>query len=333
MVFPQRLKDAIADEIAHAGASHLVDATEELSKRYRDPSRFDGSSPKKKRFMTSAAHRSAYLVTRMPATYAAVYHVMREIQARMPQINLYTLLDLGAGPGTVMWAMAEIFPSLQKVVLVEQDAELMAIGRRLAKNAGCSAIRTATWQASDLREFGAGSYDLVTLSYALGELSEQSLPTLIKKCWQAADKAMVIIEPGTMPGFARIRAARQELIALGGHVVAPCPHSNTCPMPENDWCHFAERLERSRQHRQAKEGTLTYEDEKFSYVVVVKSPVKECSARVLRHPLKRPGHVCLSLCTEDGLQQVTVSKKQKELYQIARKTEWGDAYERGDKEE
>lgn len=329
MVFPQRLKEAIAEELAQVGLSHLVDATEELSKRYRDPARFDRSLPQKKRFMTSTAHRAAYLVSRMPATYAAVYHVMREIQMRMPEMSFYTLLDLGAGPGTVMWAMAEIFPSLQKATLIEQDTDLMALGRRLARQATCSALRSATWQAADLRECAAGPNDLVTLSYALGELPEESLPALLKKCWQAADKAVVIIEPGTMPGFARIRAARQELIALGAHVVAPCPHANSCPMPDSDWCHFAERLERSRQHRLAKEATLSYEDEKFSYLVVAKSPATPFSGRVLRHPLKRSGHVCLRLCTSQGLKQETISKKQGETYQKARKIEWGDAWPTG----
>lgn len=325
MELPEGLKDAIAAELDRVGLHRVTEAAEELSQRYRHQAPFEGKSPKPARFMTSAAHRAAYLGTRMPATFAAVSHVMRELQVRMPEQPFHTLLDLGAGPGTVMWAVAEVFPSLQKVMLVEQDAELTVIGQRLAKQALCSAVRSAAWQIADLRNVEHNEkFDLVTLSYALGEIPEESMPAIVKRCWQMANTAVVIIEPGTMAGFACIRTARQELIALGAHMVAPCPHADRCPMPENDWCHFAARLARSSEHRQAKGGVLSYEDEKFSYVVVAKPMVSMCSGRVLRHPLKRSGHVCLSLCTGEGLKQETISKKRGEVYKQARKVEWGD---------
>lgn len=324
MALPQNLKDAIETELSLGGSKNLIDATDDLSKRYRDQSRFKKSSPPQ-HLMTSAAHRNAYLASRMPATFAAVRRALLEMQHCMPDAAFRSLLDLGTGPGTALWAVADLFPSLLKATLVEQDTALIEIGRRLAKFSDCLAVRNAQWNAGDLCNYATKeTSDLVTLSYSLGELPEESLSNLIKKCWHAADKAVAIIEPGTMPGFARIRKARAEFIALGAHIVAPCPHALACPMAENDWCHFAERLERSSEHRQAKGAILSYEDEKFSYIIVAKTPAQPCQSRVIRHPQKHAGHVCLSLCTLEGLQNSTISRKQGDRYKQARKTEWGD---------
>ena len=93
-----------------------------------------------------------------------------------------------------------------------------------------------------------------------------------------------------------------------------------------DWCHFAVRLERSAAHRRLKQGALGYEDEKFSYLAAGRAPVERPAARVVRHPLSRPGHIQLALCTARGLERRTVTKSQKEVYRRARKAEWGSPW-------
>ena len=60
---------------------------------------------------------------------------------------------------------------------------------------------------------------------------------------------LLIIEPGTPAGYARMIALRSQLIASGAHVAAPCPHQAPCPLATPDWCHFAQRLPRSRAHK------------------------------------------------------------------------------------
>jgi ribosomal protein RSM22 (predicted rRNA methylase) len=149
---------------------------------------------------------------------------------------------------------------------------------------------------------------------------------LIEKAWAATRSSLVIIEPGTMAGFAGIRASRAELIASGACIAAPCPHNLACPMPMNDWCHFAERLERTSLHRRMKSATLSYEDEKYSYVIACKQPCEQVEARILRHPGKHGGHISFELCTPEGLVKKTVTKKDKEAFRVARKLEWGDEF-------
>ena len=93
-----------------------------------------------------------------------------------------------------------------------------------------------------------------------------------------------------------------------------------------DWCHFAVRLERSAAHRRLKGGALGYEDEKFSYLVAGRAPAEMPLARIVRHPMARPGHIQLTLCTAQGLERRTVTKSQKEAYRRARRAEWGTAW-------
>ena len=62
------------------------------------------------------------------------------------------------------------------------------------------------------------------------------------------------------------------LAAAGAHVIAPCPHAADCPLAAADWCHFAQRIERTKIHRSVKGAELGYEDEKFSYIAVARHP-------------------------------------------------------------
>jgi ribosomal protein RSM22 (predicted rRNA methylase) len=171
-------------------------------------------------------------------------------------------------------------------------------------------------------------HDLVVLSYALGELPQQSFEPVLRAAWMKTRHLLVIIEPGTPKNFARMLAARSLLLDAGAHPLAPCPHSAQCPMAlASDWCHFTERLDRTVEHRRAKSGSLGYEDEKFSYFVASKTPVSLPAARIIRHPMKHKGHVRIPLCTPGGLDSQTITKSQKLAYRQARKAEWGDPWE------
>jgi ribosomal protein RSM22 (predicted rRNA methylase) len=135
----------------------------------------------------------------------------------------------------------------------------------------------------------------------------------------------MLVEPGTPAGFARIRAAREALIKHGAHVAAPCTHDNECPMREPDWCHFSQRLPRSRDHMTTKSASVPFEDERYSYVAVMREKVSS-GARILAPPLEaRPG-LTFKLCDETGLRSAFVARRDKDEYRRARKLEWGDVF-------
>src|SRR5689334_17370454 len=59
----------------------------------------------------------AYALVRMPATYAAVAACLDALQMARPDFAPQSLIDLGAGPGTAVFAATETFPSLARFSL------------------------------------------------------------------------------------------------------------------------------------------------------------------------------------------------------------------------
>jgi ribosomal protein RSM22 (predicted rRNA methylase) len=322
MRLPRELQHAIEREVEKVERTRLNQACAQLTEQYQ-AARF--SSPP----VATEAHRAAYLTVRLPATYAVNLRVFEEIKRRSTGTAINTMLDLGAGPGTALHAAREIFPELQGATLVESDAGFISMGKRLGSQSSAAAVRESQWIQHDLKTVTQFElHDLVVISYALGELPQTAMEKLISRAWAATQKLLVIIEPGTVRGFGFIHAARAFLIASGAHVLAPCPHALTCPMAAvGDWCHFAERVERTSLHRQLKGGSLGYEDEKFSYIVASREVFPWPPARIVRHPRKNSGHVKLTLCTPEGLKNPVISKSQKESYKKARKAEWGDEWQ------
>jgi ribosomal protein RSM22 (predicted rRNA methylase) len=142
--------------------------------------------------------------------------------------------------------------------------------------------------------------------------------------WTKTRDTLMIVEPGTPAGYARIIAVRQHLIARGAHVAAPCPHDKNCPLASPDWCHFSQRLPRSQAHRQIKGAELAFEDEKFSYVALSRAPVAQRPARVLAQPVATKVEITAKLCTSDGLVTGKVPRRAKNAYARARHWRWGD---------
>jgi ribosomal protein RSM22 (predicted rRNA methylase) len=325
MHLPADLIAAIEKEVAQADRARLAQAAEQFSLQYRAA---DFSAPPIK----TETQRAAYLAVRLPATYAAAWHVMNEVRRLAPAVEVSSVLDLGAGPGTAAHAAAEVFSELRQATLLESDPAWLPAGKRIASQSASPALQQARWMTGDLRradwqkEFPSAP-DMVVIAYALGELQTHEAASLVLQAWKLCAKFLLIVEPGTTRGFGTIIGARTALITHGARILAPCPHQGTCPMVADlDWCHFAQRLERTALHRRLKGGDLGYEDEKFSYLVASKVAAETAPARIVRHPRTHSGHIKLTLCTPEGLQSTTVARSQKRIYRQARRAAWGDAW-------
>lgn len=309
----EELQEAIESLIGAASPSVLKQASEGLSKAYAHGK---GSQS----IFASEPARLAYLAARMPATFGAVSAVLRQLPG-----SPASWLDLGAGPGTASWAAAALFPDSNAFTLIEQNTHAIALGKQLAR--GHKVLEKAEWISAAL-PMELPSADVAVLSYSLGELDCPSL--MIERWWHAPIPYLAIVEPGTPRGFSCIRHARDQVLSLGGSLVAPCTHSLGCPLKENDWCHFSVRIPRTRLHRYLKTGSLGYEDEKYSYLIASKGKGSslEKRSRIIRSPQKHSGHVRLSLCTDRGTcEDITLGRSKKEFYRKARDASWGDIWE------
>jgi len=319
MDLPNDLRLALASELASIPQKNVADAAGKLSQRYRGE-----QQPANGSFLHSPGDVVAYAAYRLPATFAAIYAALNEVRKRRFDWQPRTLLDAGAGPGSAMWAANELWPELEQVTLLERDEHMIALGKQLITHTRSTTLNQASWQKVDLLgAWQTAPKDLVTTTYVLGELPALQREALINKLWTITLDTLLIIEPGTPAGFSRILQARQQLIDAGAHILAPCPHDLPCPMSNNDWCHFSQRVARSQLQRQVKQAALSYEDEKFSYIAASRTKGSPISARVIRHPQIRPGHIHLELCTPGGLKITTVTRKDKEAFREARKIEWG----------
>jgi len=319
MELPAELKSAIDRLLDGTPLNDLRRAARALSARYRAEIR-DG-----RLHVADDRAARAYLATRLPATYAAIRASLAYAADLLPDFAPKSMLDIGAGPGTAVFAAAHCWPTLENALLVEKSPAMREVGGEIAANA--TAIRTE-WVSGDAEMAFPESEraDLVTAGYLLDEIDPDAIGPLVERLWNLTKGLLVLIEPGTPAGWQRILTVRRTLIAADASIVAPCPHDHDCPLTSPDWCHFARRVARSRLHRQAKEADAPWEDEKYIFLAASRMPPERISARVLAPPRQSSGVVRLKWCNADGsASERLLSRREGALFKSARRLDWGDA--------
>jgi len=353
---PPALQDAIARFADEITPKELAARAASLSDRYRS----GGASHVA---ITDERDVAAYLTTRLPATYAAMSSALDAVKQRAPGFAPMHLLDAGAGPGTASWAAAETWPELASVTMLDRNPHLLAAARTLAHSSPHPSFSTAQFISADLAqhfpppervegplataelsraraspseahrakegEWGSlgATYDLILAGYTFAELLAHTRDRTLANLWTQCRGILVIVEPGTPAGFAAILACRTALLGLGARVVAPCPAGYPCPIVAPDWCHFAERLPRSRAHMRAKDAVVPFEDEKFSYIAVAREGIELAAveARIIAPPQASKPGIRLRLCTDAKLADRVVLKRDKPAYKAVARKKWGDA--------
>ncbi len=219
---PAELKAALEAKLHGLSRSDAAARSARISQTYRSGG---GSAA-----IRTEADALAYALARMPATYAAVTASLNALCEVRPDFSPKTLLDIGAGPGTATWAAAETFPSLADFTSIDANAALRTLALDLfGKSSRLAGVR---YTAGDARAALAGTEaaDLVIASYLIGEMDDAERAALAEQMWAKTRDSLLIVEPGTPAGYARIIALRAQLIALGAHVAAPCPHDGKCPL-------------------------------------------------------------------------------------------------------
>jgi ribosomal protein RSM22 (predicted rRNA methylase) len=314
---PVELKAALEAKLHGLSRSDAAERSARISQTYRS----GGSSAA----IRAEADALAYALARMPATYAAVTASLNALCEVRPDFSPKKLLDVGAGPGTATWAAAETFPSLADFMSIDANTALRTLALDLFDKS--SRLSTIRYTQGEARAALANTEpaDLVVASYLLGEMKDTEHAGLADLMWAKTSDTLLIVEPGTPAGYARIIELRGQLIALGAHVAVPCPHDAACPLAAPDWCHFTQRLPRSRAHKALKDAELAFEDEKFAYVALTRTAIARRPARVLAQPVVGKVEVRAKLCTPGGLVVAKVPRRAKADYARARRWRWGDA--------
>ncbi|KAL8520512.1 hypothetical protein ACS0TY_011148 [Phlomoides rotata] len=241
----------------------------------------------------------AYVAARMPAVYSALHRVLSEVKRRVPDFSPAKVLDYGAGTGSALWAMMEVWPgTVEHINLVEPSQSMQRAGQSLVKDLrelpliqSYSSLQALTKKINK----SGRRHDLVIASYVLGEIpSMKDRITLVRQLWDLTGDILVLAEPGTPQGSNIISQMRSHILWMekrrsrkllnaakktskdlmtldtGAFIVAPCPHDGTCPLLNtNKYCHFVQRLERTssqRLYKRSKGPLRGFEDEKFCYV-------------------------------------------------------------------
>lgn len=154
---------------------------------------------------------------------------------------------------------------------------------------------------------------LGVFSYSLVELSTP--PPWMYDC-----EALFILEPSTQTAGRKLLQLRQELIAKGYHIWAPCLHEMDCPLltqSKTDWCHHRvgfqapEWFEQVEQHLSMKNKTIT-----FSYLLARKQkPLRGSefakAARLVGDPLYEKGKTRQMICRSPEREFISVLDREK----------------------
>ncbi|WP_407148220.1 small ribosomal subunit Rsm22 family protein [Bradyrhizobium sp. ORS 86] len=314
---PAELKAALNARLEGLSRNNAASRAAAISQTYRE-----GGGSEAIRTETDAL---AYALARMPATYAAVVASLNALAEIRPDFAPATLLDVGAGPGTASWAATEAFSSLQRCTQFDANAALRTLAQQLAHDS--TRLHAVTYELGPARTLLAQAEpaDLVVASYMIGEIGQAERAALAEALWSKTNDTLLVVEPGTPAGYARIISLRAQLIAAGARVAAPCPHDRACPLIAPDWCHFSQRLQRSRAHKQVKGAEVPFEDERFAYVALTRLPATSHPSRVLAQPDAGKVEIAAKLCTPDGVTVTRIPRRAKADYARARRWRWGDA--------
>lgn len=309
-------------ESASPSTAALRLAVEQMTTSYKE------ASGRGNRLVTDRCAVLAYAATRMPATFGAVSTAIESALQTLDSADaesISAVLDIGAGTGAATLAAHTCLPGEITVTAIEREKEMIAVGQKLTADCNVSWVQAdAAAYVHRLAEEHT-VYDMVLASYMTNELTDEVRRSLFADLWRITGKLLVIIEPGTKVGSAILRNARGSFSELGAAVCAPCPSITECPLSEDDWCHFTCRVARSKLHKALKGGDVPYEDEKFSYLALTRLPFTPAENRVLRHPQKEAGRITLTLCSPDGWNVKTVTKRDKAAFTAARKANAGDS--------
>ena len=280
-------------------------------------------------YINDALDALAYLALRIPATYAQIYSAFLQIQEINPSWNPRSILDIGSGPGTAVWAALDIWSSVKQARCIDKNKNLLFLGKEIMEKA--SLAIDISLECKDIIEMShyENKYDLVIIANILNELTLSQQEILLKKAFDQCNGIMIIIEPGTSIGVTIVQKVSKQFSGKA-NLLAPYINNSFIFDPKI-WIHFSQRFirpefqRRIRQHmRDSSLMASDWEDAKFAYVAIGKILPKEMIwGRCIGPVKKQKGFLEMFVLTQSEIKQVKIFKKNKKEYDFAKNLQWG----------
>jgi ribosomal protein RSM22 (predicted rRNA methylase) len=323
---PEPIEEAIIEILNERDTTEIDVSAHNLHDKYTAQDK-----GKHKSYFQDFESTIAYLALRVPATYAQIHAAFANTKELLPNWQPKTVLDIGSGPGTAIWAARDIWPSITNATALEQHNALVSLGKQIAESSGLTT--TTSWQRQDVREGieeDDSTYDVVVIANVLNELSPTSADKLIGQALNKTSGVLIIIEPGTPAGNTIVQNAAKKL-GKAGTLIAP--YIDNVFVEDTDYyLHFSQKFIRPEFHRrlrqQMRESSLMasdWEDAKYTFTVVSKrDPEIKPWGRCVGSKQLQKGFLEIPILTKDGIEKVKVMKRHKEQYNFARDLKWGD---------
>lgn len=323
---PEKISNAISALLSLPEHDRWVANAEKLHERYMTREKENGS------YISTSIDVFAYLGLRSAATYAQISGALLQVQESMPLWHPASLLDIGSGPGTAVWAAKTLWPSIATATCIDQDEKFIAIGKELLEKSELPIH--VDWKQQDVRTSLGNTtqlYDLVIIANVLNELDPEETRTLVINALSRCKGVLIVIEPGTPLGYTIVQATAKS-IAGKNTLIAPYI-GNSFVKSDDYWIHFPQRfirpafLKRIRQHMRDSELMASdWEEAKYSFVAVGKTTSEEKFwGRCIGSIKKQKGFLEVPILTKDKIVYAKVLKRHKEQYNFAKELKWGQA--------
>jgi ribosomal protein RSM22 (predicted rRNA methylase) len=305
MILPVHIQQKVNELYAGLNKEKLVSKREQLTMKYKT------SQAVNKSVFESSEDSAVYAISRMPSTFAVVYTLVNDLLKQNKIEDVNSIIDIGSGTGAGYFACRELFEDVD-ISLFERDKNMIDIFDKFETGEEVKRF-------DFLKDSIDKTADLVMSNYVFSELNEEGRKTALKKMLDCSNKYVLVVDTGTPRTYENFMKLKKMVSEMGYKVIAPCS-SEKCGL-KNDYCQFFARVERSSLLKMSKAGELSYEDEKYFYLLIAKNvDLKEINdRRVIRRPQIKTNFVELKLCTNSGVFDEKFTKKDKISYQKARK--------------
>ena len=206
----EELRELLARYHSERGgsAAETAEGVRELS------AMFNGITPHRPGYLARPNLRRAYVHYYLPVNAEKVLRVLREMDAYAPRRRKPRVLDFGCGPGTAAIA-AMIHGPVGEVTLVDVVDEALDDARFF-----CHQFEV---EPRTLHEVPDEKFDLIFAANVFAEHRAALEERLSDKGY------MVVVEPALRETTRRLQRWRDEMVARGYKVAAPCLGRATCP--------------------------------------------------------------------------------------------------------